>query len=1219
MNMCPSFKHKVPPQLCLKGQVFFILSSPQLHQLAAEKIPLLGGRVEQFLNSNLTTVLIDDLHLASSQHLPDEIIYRLSCPAVPGVSYSHPSVLCNLPSTSRGYNLVTSTTTSLYRVILFARSCGIQVLGITYFLSSIEPIIKSLSHSNPPAPKKNQTLLSGCFIKVECCQKKFRPCYKMFSIDPERLMPLRNAHILVKPETCNGILDKPTGPRQVHYNHMDPNNRTLNHAQDSKPPVKEKKFQKLKPKEENNYCECCRTHFNDLKTHIKSSNHQKFVANEKNYESVNNILKMLPSPQEFIQKHQKHEQATNLVLHNNEMMLKDINSAGFCMPLNLHVKKVHSPVPLKLNDEYEKMPSPLNLHVKKEDIPMALHHNQNVDIKQEPQMAHAEPSPTNVSNDSLNSVQKSEIDVVEIKTNSPHVDDIVDCKDLCIPEMANEVLEVSVEDTLLDKTNTAALAQLCLKNFENCWMETMDNLPEMDDIIFDDNIFDLDAEDSKPKDDENDCPEQEGSFSPSDIINSPGFVSGISTDMKTQPNINTSILINSPIDIKDVVVKTEPYSPACHTDTKYNETLSPSNLAIHQSLINDKISFNENFDIKPNSNPFYIDKPNGNANPSCSNAVSVKLSEQMFSSDSSDDENENVLISNVLNIITTNSDSEMKADKDNYEERVVSGHKSIGQLDKKNVSNNSIHSTINMEVNNLESNSQSCIGNIEICHKLKPGVSFTSKPESPQASSSIMNINQNDICVPCSSISTVPCVNYSELANQNPIQLANINNTFITGVSNTETMEVKKAVISNSNISLSQFCNSSPPDSRNLSISKVNIIERSDNPSPLNMTYAGSPSMTNPCNSKIDIENSEISNICKIPLSVFSNNSVTNKRDISISKISVVNRSDDPNPVDMTCAGNPAIANVFNTKNIDAQKCEISNVHNIPLSNISKNSASCTANASHEKGFVERSDNSSPIDVTNLSDPIVDNVNDAQIIDLTSCGIKSLFDGRSSIDMNCIEKTVLNNKEMTGGLSVISSHKQLYHESCYPLQAEVCKFVPDYATKIPQDGTTSFDKSTVKNPMQLCTSNFNPNCKTEIPEISEKREWNSMMKREQVSVNSNDPICVRNKKLAHNFREEKASPTEKTAISTNDKICMPKEQLMDSQATCTKAQLITAVPKNKKIPHKKSTRKSKHLPSLWSVCILPGKGLKLKFTCIHPKSSESEEEEAKLIENLEYN
>ncbi|GIY58312.1 hypothetical protein CEXT_158781 [Caerostris extrusa] len=405
-------------------------------------------------------------------------------------------------------------------------------------------------------------------------------------------------------------------------------------------------------------------------------------------------------------------------------------------------------------------------------------------------------------------------------------------------------------------------------------METMDNLPEMDDIIFDDNIFDLDAEDSKPKDDENDCPEQEGSFSPSDIINSP-----------------------------------------------------------------------------PNSNPFYIDKPNGNANPSCSNAVSVKLSEQMFSSDSSDDENENVLISNVLNIITTNSDSEMKADKDNYQERVVSSHKSIGQLDKKNVSNNSIHSTINMEVNNLESNSQSCIGNIEICHKLKSGVSFTNKPESPQASSSIMNINQNDIGVPCSSISTVPRVNYSELANQNPIQLANINNTFITGVSNKETMEVKNAVISNSNISLSQFCNNSPPDTRNLSIPKVNIIERSDNPSPLNMTYAGSPSVTNPCNSKIDIE---ISNVCKIPLSVFSNNSVTNKRDISISKISVVNRSDDPNPVDMTCAGNPAIANVFNTKNIDVQKCEISNVHNIPLSNISNNSASCIANASHEKGFCRK-------------------------------------------------------------------------------------------------------------------------------------------------------------------------------------------------------------------------------------------------------------------------
>ncbi|GIY58310.1 hypothetical protein CEXT_158771 [Caerostris extrusa] len=111
---------------------------------------------------------------------------------------------------------------------------------------------------------------------------------------------------------------------------------------------------------------------------------------------------------------------------------------------------------------------------------------------------------------------------------------------------------------------------------------------------------------------------------------------------------------------------------------------------------------------------------------------------------------------------------------------------------------------------------------------------------------------------------------------------------------------------------------------------------------------------------------------------------------------------------------------------------------------------------------------------------------------------------------------------MTGGLSVISSNKQLYSESCYPLQAEVCKFVPDYATKIPQDGTASFDKSTVKlqcNYVQVILIQI---AKLKYQRFLKKREWNSMMKREQVSVNSNDPICVRNKKLAHNFREEKS-------------------------------------------------------------------------------------------------
>lgn len=54
------------------------------------------------------------------------------------------------------------------------------------------------------------------------------------------------------------------------------------------------------------------------------------------------------------------------------------------------------------------------------------------------------------------------------------------------------------------------------------------------------------------------------------------------------------------------------------------------------------------------------------------------------------------------------------------------------------------------------------------------------------------------------------------------------------------------------------------------------------------------------------------------------------------------------------------------------------------------------------------------------------------------------------------------------------------------------------------------------------------------------------------------------------------------------------------------------LPKRQKLFHKKPVRKLKKLPPLWSVSILPGKGVKLKFTCVQPESFvpvESDEED----------
>lgn len=48
-----------------------------------------------------------------------------------------------------------------------------------------------------------------------------------------------------------------------------------------------------------------------------------------------------------------------------------------------------------------------------------------------------------------------------------------------------------------------------------------------------------------------------------------------------------------------------------------------------------------------------------------------------------------------------------------------------------------------------------------------------------------------------------------------------------------------------------------------------------------------------------------------------------------------------------------------------------------------------------------------------------------------------------------------------------------------------------------------------------------------------------------------------------------------------------------------------------KIPHKKSSPKLQNLPPLWSVQILPGSGVRLKFTCKSHNKVEAHQSETK--------
>ncbi|GBN93905.1 hypothetical protein AVEN_15489-1 [Araneus ventricosus] len=1189
MNMCPSYKRKLPPELCLKGQVFFVWSSPHTLQIASEKIPVLGGRIETFLSKQITTILVESTYTVAAQQFCNDLTFRTSYTpnAIVGSNYCHPSVLYNLPSTSRGYKFLTTTNTSSYdNILLFARQWAIPILELGSFLSSIEPFVKSISTINH-STKKNQNIssLTGCFIKFECYTKKFRPCYKMFSSDPERLMPLRNANVLIKAENCNVILDKPTVPRQLHPNHMDLNNRLQYRAQDSKPPVKDKKLPKLKPKEENNYCECCRTHFNDLKTHIKSANHQKFVSNEKNYESVNNILKMLPSPQEFIQKHQNPEQASNLVLFNGDMM-HNINTnlmTDLPIPLNLHIKKSESPAPLNLLDKQpEEVVLPLNLHVKKDESPspLNLHVNQNEEIKRESPAAHMEPSP--LGND--NSV-KSEIDVVGIKPDSPPDVDIIDCKDLCLPEMTSELLlESCVVDPLLDKTNTATLAQLCIKNFENCWMESIDNLPDMDDMMFDDNIFDFD--DCKLKADENECPEQEGEFSPE--MNSPSFVSGISTDLKTQPNTNTSVLINSSIDLKETPVKVEEavnslevFSPMCKTDAKYPKSLSPSNLDINESLINDKIKMNKNFDVKSNASPFYIDKPNMNMSPSCSNPIPNKLAEQMFSSESSDDENDK-LISNALNMINSNSDNEMKTDKDHFEDAIS---KSILQREEHNISVTNLEQscTSDIELNDLKNSGHSPISNMEARNAIQSEISCANSPALPCVSSPVVDVaisNQNNKEIACSDSIPVACASYSEMISRSPAERIGVRNAvsnpvISTCISDRNTKEMARTENSIITVDLSKVVNQNPTERVSTSNTVFNPVMNNDlfTRSIREVTCAGNNAMpldfskviTQNSSKRIGASNAISNPVMNVGLSDQSIKEMacmdSNAVPIDFSKVMNRNSAEKisasdtiSNPVDIDMSDQSIKEMAFDDHDVNLDEFErVINRNALERTSVA---ASDLSNQNHTVSDVNYLDiinhirhqldngrvnneirNSAFSNVSSLS--MSDGIN-------SPVGVKNAVPrrgttGNSSTDN--VERSVgknteggvcVNNSENVGATPSETFNKDLScNKVCYPLQTQTSDITPGYVCNVQQTCTENFKPLSVRNSVQNCVNKGGT-------------QSVSVNKRNSNGVRHRDSICDYNKGKSSQSLEKMSCSSSKRDARTR------KETLMKCQKILSK-------------------------------------------------------------------
>ncbi|XP_015929894.2 uncharacterized protein [Parasteatoda tepidariorum] len=788
MNMCPS--RKIPPESWLKGQLFFLWSNQQNIKLVKEKIALLGGKVDEFLSQNITTILIDDFHLATYTYYPNNLPVDPSFFNVPHIiasAASYQGDLYNLPSTSQGYNVNNS-----YRVIKFALEFRISICGIAYFLASIEPQLKFIHLTTKKKSNQNVSNLQGTFIKFESQNKKFRPCFKVFGNDTERLMPLRNASVLVRLDTCENILTTPVVPKQVQHISLTNGGERMGKAgNELKPALKpgdKKVLNKAKPKEENNYCECCRSHYTDLKLHLASNNHLKFVNNEKNYETVTEIMKLLPTAQDFMAKHQKSFLPTNLSISSCNMNFMTDNSAiidaRFPLPNNKPIMTNQTQSTLQMK-EIEDMP--LDLHVETLDdteMPNELLVHPNF-IGQLDEAGNSAEDLTTVRCEpgfDLNRVKTEPIDVGE--------DDPVDEK----PNEVDEAVQNEQPNQTVpaDVPNSASLAQICLKNFDSYWL---DSLPDEEkDIYFDDNIFDLD---DGQKIEEFNKPEAEN------LPQTTGLGSCIAS-LPLNTSLNISLLMNSAGEVKDIGDKSDfGLSPYKMDFVNRASPVPGHSLTIDKLLGNEKVSYDplklnatadvsnpvtldsykimpdivddtsivdvENFepDAEADKSPLnlepykmpgnaelgYFEKPN--LETSCSNMAPDKSGDKMFSDDSEDEVEcnpkiGNSFIYNVLNIIT-NSESEVKTIKVN--QNLAPSSDSGMKLDSKVVSSETDkdkNSKLQIEADHVKQNFSNVIKsniNIDSESAKNTDATITSDALSASRMDAIANKGNSNTCV----------------------------------------------------------------------------------------------------------------------------------------------------------------------------------------------------------------------------------------------------------------------------------------------------------------------------------------------------------------------------------------------------------------------------------------------------------------------------------------
>ena len=260
----------------LRGKKVYLQTSQDSDTLVKD-INSLGGTVCQFLSSRVDIVVVDSFDQISKQE--ENVL-----PCKQG---------------SRAQMLVTKALKSTKQLLQKsfeekAQQFGFEIVLVSEFRKKLSEMAIHKKRDFTAKPEKQQKQdqdifvrsLKPPFIKVEDHSRNYMPLVKEFDVWP--------SFDFDSSTEDNG---KEGGRQRKNY---------------------------LAKNVIMSFCECCEIHFTNLEDHLKSKQHREFAENDKNYESLDKLIKKGPSLEDFSKKSKRGE--PELLLLCNRQKLETYSS-----------------------------------------------------------------------------------------------------------------------------------------------------------------------------------------------------------------------------------------------------------------------------------------------------------------------------------------------------------------------------------------------------------------------------------------------------------------------------------------------------------------------------------------------------------------------------------------------------------------------------------------------------------------------------------------------------------------------------------------------------------------------------------------------------------------------------------------------------------------------------------------------------------------------------